>query len=301
MRATTCGAAGFVVVYNLMGLSKLPFLRAAGMGALHEAAGLPQDDFLVTLLVLTCLCLCASALADGWGAALGLFAAVWVVVPPAEALSLRCGVPFGEYAFTEDEHQPLGPPVLGMPLLVPLAWYCSLAPSVAVARALAPGAGGAAQSLLGAVLVAGGNMASDPLMSNAPGHLAWNYDSLEEAVARSGRAVGDWTWRVGGGGVGGAAFEGVPLTNFVGWFAVGLACQALWLRARGGPSHPRGALGPLLLAWTHASTGIFYLLHPVHPAGVRAAGALLMTAPALAATRGVFRGQGRRNKGTKAS
>jgi putative membrane protein len=118
----------------------------------------------------------------------------------AEAVGTRTGVPFGAYRYGDS----LGPSLLGVPLLVPLAWIMLAYPCLLLARSLAsspsslsssPGSA-VRRALLGAVALTGWDLFLDPQMV----------------------AAGHWTWRHPEPALPGV--PGVPLTNYAGWLLV---------------------------------------------------------------------------------
>jgi putative membrane protein len=118
--------------------------------------------------------------------------------------------------------------VLGVPLLVPLAWLMMAWPSRLLAARLAPDRW--LQVLVAAAVFAAWDVVLDPQMVRA----------------------GYWTWAHPRPGLPG--IDTVPLTNLAGWLLAGLAVMTLLdllvaRSARAGP--PRvGAAAPLLvLAW----------------------------------------------------
>jgi uncharacterized membrane protein len=135
-----------------------------------------------------------------------------------EQLSLRTGFPFGHYYFT----QVMGPKVLGLPLLLVLAYlgigYCAW--------------------VLGLLLLgypdrplAGVGLVGLPLLASLL-MLAWDL-SMEADWSTVDRA---WVWRDGG------SFYGVPLSNFLGWYVTAyLFYQAFALYCSGRPIAPAPA------------------------------------------------------------
>ncbi|MEI6309428.1 MAG: carotenoid biosynthesis protein [bacterium] len=128
----------------------------------------------------------------------------------AEWLGSRFGLLFGQYHYTGA----LGPQVLGVPLVIPLAWLTMLYPSWLLARMLI---GPKRESLwhsifrasLGGVLMVGWDLVLDPALSTASGF---------------------WVWESGGG------YGGVPLTNFFSWWAVSFLVLLLFeLLSRASP------------------------------------------------------------------
>jgi putative membrane protein len=110
-----------------------------------------------------------------------------------EVLSLRTGLPFGSYYFTDV----MGPKLAGLPILLVLAYlgmaYCSWVMSLLITGTRKPIRG------LRTVMV--------PLLASFV-MMAWDL-SMEADWSTVDRA---WIWRDGG------PFFGVPLTNFLGWY-----------------------------------------------------------------------------------
>jgi putative membrane protein len=152
----------------------------------------------------------------------------------AEVTGTRTGWPFGHYAYT---HR-LTPEVAGVPVIIPLGWAMTAYPALLAGR-WAAGSGGRAAgrvrvALAGGALLAGWDLFLDPRMV----------------------AEGFWVWP--GDGV--ARLNGIPLTNTVGWLAVGAVLVALLdalpdrERRPPGTGWPAGDGVPLfLLAWTYLS------------------------------------------------
>ncbi|MEV6098864.1 carotenoid biosynthesis protein [Nocardia sp. NPDC051981] len=130
--------------------------------------------------------------------AVGLLAIVSGIGFGAEALGIATGFPFGSYDYASGR---LGPELLGVPLIVPLAWTGGLYPVWVVAGILVRGAAGRISlTALGAV---GWDLFLDPQMV----------------------ADGRWTWRSTVAGLPGLGQ--IPVTNYAGWFAVALAMAGL--------------------------------------------------------------------------
>lgn len=151
-----------------------------------------------------------------------LFTAGLVVVSAggglaAEAIGVRTGYPFGSYSYAGT----LGPEVLDVPLVVPLAWtmmaYPVLLAARRVGRRFAPVVGGL-------------------------GLMAWDMFLDPQMVGD-----GHWTWADPYPSL--STIEGIPLTNFAGWAAVGTAMMLVLDRLL-----PRAAADELvpaaLLGWT---------------------------------------------------
>src|SRR5215831_18357824 len=137
----------------------------------------------------------------------------------AELVSLRTGVPFGHYHFTNV----MGPKVLELPWLLALAylgigyvsWILSLLILGHGQRALS-GTELVTVPLLASGIMTAWDLAMDP-----------NWSTLDHA----------WIWHDGG------AFFGVPASNFIGWFMTGTLYYfafALYCRMRAMPVPPPG-------------------------------------------------------------
>jgi putative membrane protein len=103
-----------------------------------------------------------------------------------EVLGVATGFPFGTYEY---DPQRLGISVLGVPLLIPFAWFMMLYPSWLVSRDLFKSRFLAIPT--GALLMSTWDLYLDPQMVNE----------------------GYWVWFVDG-----IATKDIPLTNFFGWF-----------------------------------------------------------------------------------
>ena len=139
----------------------------------------------------------------------------------AEAVGVRTGLPFGDYRYTGA----LGPELFDVPLVVPLAWTMIAYPVLLAARRL---------TRLGAPLVGGFGM------------MAWD-------VFLDPQMVGDGHWRWASPTPALPGVEGIPLTNFAGWFAVGTLMMLLLtaLLPRDRPFAPSDESVPaVLLGWT---------------------------------------------------
>jgi uncharacterized membrane protein len=114
----------------------------------------------------------------------------------AECMGTRFGIPFGSYAFTDM----LGIKWFGLvPALIPLAWFNIAVPAFVVASLGFPGRAG--RVVAGAALMLAWDLFADPLM---------------------GSRYAFWGWRDPG------VYYGIPLSNFAGWFLVGLLAMT-WI------------------------------------------------------------------------
>ncbi|MGB8651599.1 MAG: carotenoid biosynthesis protein [Mycobacteriales bacterium] len=151
-----------------------------------------------------------------------------------EAVGVATGFPFGSYAYTGS----LGPKLLAVPVVVPLAWAMFAYP------ALVAGARLGHRLVAGAFALASWDLFLDPQMV----------------------AAGHWHWHDSG-----PALNGVPLQNHLAWLAVALVMAALLPLAPA--DDDRVPLG--LLVWTWASSVLANLVFFHRPA-VALAGGLAM-------------------------
>ena len=178
------------------------------------------------LTVLTVVVFFAASVAAAVAARGARFAAGLVAVTAGgglivEAAGVATGVPFGAYAYNDS----LGVRVLGVPVVIPLAWTMMGYPSFVVGRHIAH-RGWRAAVAAGAAL-ATWDLFLDPQMVDA----------------------GHWTWA----GTSGPELTGVPVVNFVGWFVVATLMMALLIPL----DHRRSAddrVPVALYLWTYASS-----------------------------------------------
>jgi putative membrane protein len=145
-----------------------------------------------------------------------------------EAVGVRSGLPFGEYAYTDV----LQPQLLGVPVVMGFAWMAlvAFASDLAGRFRLSPWPA----AVVGALWTTATDLVIDPLAANHFGY---------------------WTWARGG------SYYGIPFTNFVGWFVTGLlACRLLGTRRQ--PSFWAGFVGTAILLF-FASIALANFLTPV--------------------------------------
>ncbi|MGZ4616094.1 MAG: carotenoid biosynthesis protein [Actinomycetes bacterium] len=145
----------------------------------------------------------------------------------AEAVGVRTGLPFGDYTYSAS----LGPQVLGVPLVVPLAWTMMAYPLFLAARRLSR----RWVAVVGGIGLAGWDVFLDPQMVTD----------------------GRWRWADPTPGLPGVA--DVPLTNFAGWLAVGVVMMAL-LSVALPRDHASETLPATLLFWTYVGSVVGNLL-----------------------------------------
>jgi uncharacterized membrane protein len=159
---------------------------------------------------------------------LGVLVLVGAVAVVFESIGLATGVPYGSYSYSDV----LGPTLLGVPFLVPLAWLMMAWPSWLLAGRLAapvrPSRQRAAHVAWAAALFAAWDVVLDPQMVDA----------------------GYWTWAHPTPGLPG--IETVPLTNLAGWLLAGLVLMTLLDLLVGRTAAPPavGDAAPMLaMAW----------------------------------------------------
>ena len=194
-------------------------------------SGAARDTVSWTIVVLgSLLSVVHAGLSRGARTAAGLLVLVAATAIVFEAVGLATGFPYGSYRYSDA----LGPTLLGVPFLVPLAWLMMAWPSWVLADLLAapvrPARRAAVRIVAAAALFAAWDVVLDPQMVQA----------------------GYWTWSHPRPGLPG--IDTVPLTNLAGWLLAGLVLMALLdlLVARTSvPDAPRiGDAAPLLaLGW----------------------------------------------------
>jgi putative membrane protein len=159
----------------------------------------------------------------------------------AELVGVATGRPFGRYSYSDK----LGPRVRGVPLLAAAAWAALSRPAWVAAGWLSPRP--ALRVPAAAAALAAWDVFLDPRMVSD----------------------GYWTWPRGG------RYEGVPASNFAGWFATGLVAFAVVAALDRGPPDARddGALG--LYVWTWAGEGLANALLWHRPRVASAGGAAM--------------------------
>ncbi len=117
-----------------------------------------------------------------------LVATVVVAGWAAEAIGSKTGFPFGAYHYTDR----LQPQLLGVPVLIPLAWLMMLPPAWAVAQRITGRASGVLFVVVSALAFTAWDLYLDPQMVH------W----------------GLWAWDQPG------QYFGIPLVNYAGWLLV---------------------------------------------------------------------------------
>lgn len=146
----------------------------------------------------------------------------------AEAVGTATGVPFGQYDYADS----LGASLLGVPVVIPLAWAMFAYPCLLVGQQLARTALGAA--VVGGVALASWDLFLDPQMVTA-GH--WRFTDVQAALPGA---------------------PAIPLSNYLGWLLVAtVMVGVLQLLGRRPTNDGRPAndhLPATLFLWTYASS-----------------------------------------------
>ncbi len=188
-------------------------VSVAGMIATPLAARGGPARRLLSRVVITSLCTTTAVVsARRWGTARTVLAGGSVAAGCAavEHVGVETGWPFGRYWYTGA----LRPQVRGVPAIVPLAWVAMAVPARETAHAaLGQRSNRVTRIVAGAATMTAWDLFLDPQMVGE-GYWRW---------ARPGR------------------YRGIPLSNFVGWFATSLGVMAL-LELVLPPSEPSAAL-----------------------------------------------------------
>ena len=184
----------------------------------------------------------------------GLLAAAGAVGFATELAGVASGRPFGHYRYGRG----LGRQVGGVPLLAAAAWAMMARPAWVVAGHVTARRAARVAAAAGALT-------------------AWDV-FLDPRMVREGY----WTWP------GGGRYEGVPLSNYLGWLLTGSAIFTVWSAVEGDvPLSPADDGALALYAWTWVGETVANAALWRRPR-VAAAGTLAMGAfavPALAARR----------------
>jgi uncharacterized membrane protein len=192
-------------------------------------SGGSRDAVTWTIVVLGAgLSVVHAGLSRGTRVGVSLFLLVTTTAVAFEAVGLATGVPYGRYEYSDA----LGPTLLGVPFLVPLAWLMMAWPSWVLAdrltRRLSDGRRAVVRVAVAAAVLAGWDVVLDPQMVQA----------------------GYWTWAHPDPGLPGITT--VPLTNLAGWLTAGAVLMTLLhlLVARAAAPPRIGDGAPLLaIAW----------------------------------------------------
>lgn len=188
------------------------------------------------------------AQAAGFGRAARLAIAVVTLAWGFEALGAHTGIPFGAYHYTAA----LQPQLLGVPLLIPLAWLMMLPPAWAVAQRITGRSSGPAFVAVSALAFTAWDLFLDPQMVH------W----------------GLWVWDAYP--LPGAYF-GIPLVNFAGWLLVSALITAL-VRPPALPDQPLVIIYALTWLIETAGQVLFWQLYGPAACGFMAMGVFALWA-----------------------
>lgn len=222
-------------------------------------SGSARDAVTIATVVLVAAAALLHAYLTGGRRVLAVFGVVTIAGGfGVEVIGVHTGMPFGRYHYTGG----LGPSVLGVPVVVALAWPMLAWPAALAARRLC-------RSAVARVLVGGWALA------------AWDVFLDPQMVA-----AGHWRWPDPHPHLPGVPT--VPLGNFAGWLAVALAVSLALQRAL--PDAPDADdRGPLAFyVWTWASSALA-LAAFLDLTGAAVWGALAMGLVAVPLTRTVLR------------
>lgn len=179
---------------------------------------------IATVLLFAAASTAHAASAGGLRWAVGLVAVAGGIGLLAEATGVRTGYPFGRYRYAGT----LGPQLLDVPVIVPLAWVMMAYPCLLLGRRLARGrrARAATTAVTGGVTLAAWDLFLDPQMV----------------------AAGHWTWAYPTPALPG--IPGIPLTNDAGWLLVAVVIVGLLDRVLVPRPGVDETVPALLLAWT---------------------------------------------------
>ncbi|TSD95266.1 carotenoid biosynthesis protein [Gordonia rubripertincta] len=214
-------------------------------------------------LTVASVVLLASASALHLAATRGFGAAIALVVIAggggllAEAIGVSTGFPFGTYAYTDG----LGLKVLGVPVLVPLAWIMMSWPALAVTR-----------RLVGATRLSGTRARVVTALLGAYALTAWDVFLDPQMVDQ-----GHWTWSFPTPSLPGV--DDIPLTNFAGWLLVSFLMIAILDRLIGA-GDADDAVPVTAYLWTYFSSVMAHAMFFGRPT-VALTGAVVMGAVAI--------------------
>lgn len=141
-----------------------------------------------------------------------------------ETVGVHTGLPFGSYRYTGG----LGPALFGVPLVIAFAWPMLAWPAALAARRLCRGT--AARVVIGAWALAAWDVFLDPQMVDA----------------------GHWRWADPQPHLPGV--PGVPLTNYLGWFAMAVLVSLALQTALRGHAAADDRVPLAFYVWTWASS-----------------------------------------------
>jgi len=194
--------------------------------------GLRAALTVLTVLLGYLLSVSHALLTRGRRAAVALVATATLGGFAVEAVGVATGFPFGTYDYSGQ----LGPKLLGVPLIIPLAWTWMAWPAWLAALRLA-------RARVARVLLA------------AAGLAAWDLFLDPQMVAE-----GYWTWQSPTPALPGV--PGIPIGNYLGWLGFAVLLMAVLSAAGGARAATSGDEDRPILAlwfWTYASSVLAHL------------------------------------------
>lgn len=193
----------------------MPFVeRAWGRRAFYTAISL---SILIQSAIVLLLVIRGAGIKHAAIMAAKVLISAWLI----EAIGTATRFPFGSYRYTGN----LQPQLMGVPLLIPLAWLMMLPSAWAVAQRLSRRRSGVKFVILSALVFTSWDLFLDPQM------VKWDL----------------WVWE------GAGRYFGIPLVNFAGWF-VASALITLLVRPAVMPARP--LLLIYLLVWIMETAGL---------------------------------------------
>jgi uncharacterized membrane protein len=208
--------------------------------------GRVRADFTVATVVLGYVLSVSHAFRRGSGVTLVATATIGGFA--VEAIGVATGFPFGHYDYSGQ----LGPKLLGVPLIIPLAWTWMAWPAWLAALRLT-------SRKFGQIALAGAGLA------------AWDLFLDPQMVAE-----GYWTWRSPTPALPGV--PGVPIGNYLGWLGFALLLMtALALAGGARIRQPLPGDAPILALWlwTYASSVLAHAVFLGLPASAAWGGVLM--------------------------
>ena len=208
----------------------LPVAALAGIGILAQIAyplvhGAARARLTIAIVLLfAAASLCHAALTRGPRVLIAVIGSTVVLGFAVEVIGVATGFPFGDYHYTGQ----LGPHLFGVPLVIAFAWTMLAWPAALVARRLV-------RPFAGRVVLGGWALA------------AWDFFLDPQQVS-----AGYWHWAGGAHTLPGV--PQVPITDYLGWFAVATAISYLLQRALRGTLPADDRIPAALYLWTWASS-----------------------------------------------
>jgi putative membrane protein len=189
------------------GVRALPVVLAAATVCSQIVYPLVQGSARDTVTVVSVVLFFAASISHaavwrGWRFAAALVAVTAGGGLLVEAAGVATGVPFGAYAYSDS----LGAKVLGVPVVIPLAWTMMGYPALLVGARI--GQGRQWTPLTAGAALASWDLFLDPQMVDA----------------------GHWAWRGGSG----PELLGIPASNFISWFVIATAMMAVLVHVPAG-------------------------------------------------------------------